>query len=61
VIPVPFSLSLQGAWPQVLGFLELLESDDRYVRVQTMSIVANPTHRQEALSATVTLELLGRP
>jgi hypothetical protein len=29
--------------------------------VQTMSIVANPTHRQEALSATVTLELLGRP
>jgi hypothetical protein len=26
-----------------------------------MSIVANPTNRQEALSATVTLELLGRP
>lgn len=61
VIPVPFSLSLQGAWPQVLGFLELLESDDRYVRVQTMSVMANPTNRQEALSATVALELLGRP
>jgi len=61
VIPVPFSLSLQGSWPQVLGFLELLEADDRYVRVQTMSVVANPTSRHEALSATVAVELLGRP
>lgn len=61
VIPVPFSLSLQGSWPQVLGFLELLEADERYVRVQLMSVVANPANRQEALSATLALELLGRP
>jgi hypothetical protein len=61
VIAVPFSLSLQGSWPQVLGFLELLEADDRYVRVQTMSMVANPSNRQEDLSASVSLELLGRP
>ena len=61
LVPVPFTVSLQGSWPQLLGFLELLEADDRYVRVQTMSVVANPANRQEALSATVALELLGRP
>jgi hypothetical protein len=61
VVPVPFTLSLQGSWPQVLGFLELLESDDRYIRVQTMSVVANPANRQETLSATMAVELLGRP
>lgn len=61
VVPVPFSVSLQGSWPQLLAFLELLETDDRYVRVQTMSVVANPANRQEALSATVAVELLGRP
>ena len=61
VIPVPFTLSIQGSWPQVLTFLELLEADDRYVRVQTMNVVANPANRQEALSATVAVELVGRP
>jgi hypothetical protein len=61
VIPVPFSLSLQGSWPQVLGFLELLESDDRYVRVQSMTVGSNPLNRQEALSVTLAVELLGRP
>jgi hypothetical protein len=60
VIPVPFTLSVQGSWPQLLEFLELLESDDRYVRVQTMSIVANPANRQEALSTTLAVELAGR-
>jgi hypothetical protein len=45
----------------VLGFLELLEADDRYVRVQTMSVVANPANRQDALSATMAVELVGRP
>ncbi len=61
VIPVPFSLSLQGSWPQVLGFLELLEADERYVRVQLMTVGSNPTNRQEALTATLAVELLGRP
>ena len=60
-IPVPVSLSLQGSWPQVLGFLELLESDERYVRMQVISVGANPANRQEALSATLAVELLGRP
>jgi|GEM_PF-2103049 len=60
-IPVPFSLSLQGSWPQVLGFLELLESDERYVRMQVISVGANPANRQAALSATLAVELLGRP
>jgi hypothetical protein len=61
VVPVPFTLSLQGSWSQLLTFLELLESDDRYVRVQAVSITANPGLREEALSASLAVELLGRP
>lgn len=60
-VPVPFTLSLQGTWPQLLAFLDLLESDDRYVRLQAVSVMANPGNRQEALTASLAVELLGRP
>lgn len=60
-VPVPFTLSLHGTWPQLLAFLDLLESEDRYVRVQAASVMANSGNRQEALSASLAVELLGRP
>lgn len=58
---VPFTLSLQGTWPQLLAFHRLLEGDARYVRVRTMTIVANPANRREPLKSTVALELLCLP
>lgn len=59
--PVAFVVSAQGSFHQILHFLRLLESGTHYSRVNSASINANVVKRNEPLTITLNLDLLGLP
>ncbi len=59
--PVAFAVTVQGTFPQILGFLRQLEDGVHYGRVLTASCTANASARTSPLTLALTLELLGQP
>lgn len=59
--PVSFALTVQGSFPQVLGFLRQLEHGTHYSRVLTATCSTNAAQRTSPLTLALTLELLGLP
>ncbi|PTX91734.1 hypothetical protein [Opitutus sp. ER46] len=57
--PVTFTVSLDGSYPQVLAFVQALESRAHYCRILTASLVGSRAGAGVSLS--LNLELLGRP
>lgn len=57
-LAIPFSLRLTGSYPQILGYLHALETGPRLMRVKGYRFTQAGT---EALTADLTVELLGRP
>lgn len=57
-IAIPFSLRLTGSYPQILAYLHALESGPRLVRVKSYRFTQAGV---EALTADLTVEMLGRP
>lgn len=60
-IPVGFSVSVQGSFPQVLDYLRQLEMGAKYSRVLTASVSGSVTNRKAPLTLTITVDLLGLP
>jgi hypothetical protein len=60
-IPVTFSLSVTGGYPQILDFLRQLEGGTHYAKVLTASLAGGAATRSAPLTLTLTLELLGLP
>ena len=58
--PIGFSVTVQGALPQVLDFLRQLENGTHYCRVLTATC-GNSGVRTSPLTLALTLELLGLP
>jgi hypothetical protein len=56
--PVPFTVSMQGEFVQVIAFLHGLEDETHYCRVLTASCTGG---RKGLVTLTLDLELLGRP
>jgi len=59
--PVPFSVSVQGDMPQIVHYLNLIESGAHYCRVLTASLTPVGPTRPGSLSMSLNLELLGLP
>jgi hypothetical protein len=59
-LPVGFAIGAQGTLPQILNFLRQLENGSHYSRVLSASIVGNSAPRNQILSISLTLELLGQ-
>lgn len=59
--PVSFAVTVQGSFPQILGFLRQLENGAHYSRVLTASCRTNAALRTSPLTLALTLELLGLP
>jgi len=59
--PVAFSVTVQGSFAQILGFLRQLESGAHYSRVLTATCSTNAAARTSPLTLALTLELLGLP
>ncbi len=57
-LAIPFSLRLTGSYPQILSYLHALETGSRLVRLKTYRFNQSGS---EALSADLTIEMLGRP
>jgi Tfp pilus assembly protein PilO len=57
-LAIPFSLRLTGSYPQILGYLHALETGPRLVRVKGYRFTQAGL---EALTADLTVEMLGRP
>lgn len=66
-IPVSFTLTLHGEYPQVLDFLRRVESGAHYCRVRSANVVpfdagaGSSGLRSDAAKLTLNLELLGVP
>ncbi len=60
-ISVPFNVSVQGTYAQVLDYLRQLEAGARYSRVNSAAVSGSVTNRKGPLTLTLTLELLGLP
>lgn len=66
-IPVSFTLTLHGEYPQVLDFLRRVESGAHYCRVRSANVVpfdagaGSSGLRSDAAKLTLNLELLGAP
>jgi hypothetical protein len=60
-VPVGFSVSVQGEYPQILRFLRHLESGARYCRVLAATCNAPGGDRGGLLTLSLNLELLGQP
>jgi hypothetical protein len=60
-IPVGFSVSVQGTFPQVLDYLRQLETGAKYSRILTASVSGSVTNRKAPLTLTITVDLLGLP
>ena len=59
--PVSFAVTVQGSFPQILGFLRQLEGGAHYSRVLTATCSTNAAARASPLTLALTLELLGLP
>ncbi len=59
-IPVPFTITVQGSFAQILDYLRRLESGARYCRVMGVTCSVTPTDRNTVTLA-LNLELLGLP
>ncbi len=59
--PVPFNVAVQGEMPQVIHYLNLLESGAHYCRVLSASFTPVSPTRPGYLSVSLNLELLGLP
>lgn len=57
-LAIPFSLRLTGSYSQILGYLRALETGPRLVRVKSYRFTQAGV---EALTADLTVEMLGRP
>lgn len=57
-LAIPFSLRLNGSYPQVLSYLHALETGPRLVRIKNYRFTQAST---DALTADLTVEMLGRP
>lgn len=57
-LAIPFSLRLSGSYAQILGYLHALETGPRLVRLKTYRFSQSGA---EALTADLTIEMLGRP
>lgn len=57
-LAIPFSLRLTGSYPQILSYLHALETGPRLVRVKSYRFTQAGV---EALTADLTVEMLGRP
>jgi hypothetical protein len=60
-VSVAFSVAVEGTLPQLIDFLQKVESGERYSRVLTASCSVNVSKRNLPLTLTLTLELLGTP
>jgi hypothetical protein len=60
-LPVPFVVSVQGGYSQILTFLQHLENGRHYCRVLTASCMPSGPERNSPLTLSLSLELLGTP
>ena len=60
-VPVPFSLSAEGSYSQLLELLRRLESGPRYARIVTASFSGSLANRNTPLTLSLSVELLGLP
>jgi hypothetical protein len=60
-VAVGFSVAVEGTLPQLIDFLQKVESGAHYSRVLTASCNVNVSKRNSPLTLTLTLELLGTP
>lgn len=65
-VPIPFAVSVQGSFPQVLAFLRRLEAGPHVVRFPQVTVTkatggAEGAAALPGLSLTVNLEMLGTP
>jgi hypothetical protein len=60
-LQLPFSITLQGTFAQVLDYLRRLESGSRYCRVLAVTCSVPVTDRNTPLTLSLNLELLGLP
>jgi len=58
-LAIPFSLRLNGTYPQILEYLHALETGPRLVRIKSYRFSQGGT--SEDLSLDLTVEILGRP
>lgn len=58
---IPFSLRLNGSYPQVLAFLHELETGPRLLRVKNYHFTQIDPAIVDGLSLDLTVEVLGRP
>lgn len=59
--PIAFSVAVQGTLPQVMNFLRQLESGTHYCRVLTANFSASASARNQPLTLSLNLEMLGLP
>lgn len=59
--PVGFAVTVQGTFPQILGFLRQVEGGVHYSRVLTATCSTNASARTSPLTLALNLELLGQP
>ena len=60
-IPVPFALSAEGSYAQLLDLLRRLESGPRYARIVSASFSGSLANRNSPLTLSLSVELLGLP
>ena len=60
-VAVPFKLTAQGTYEQLMDFLRRLEYGDHYCRIATSTIARGSSERPDLLILSLSVELLGRP
>lgn len=58
---IPYSLSVQGAYPKVIDFLRKLETGSQFCRVTSASLNPVPTGEPGTVTLLLSLEMLGQP
>lgn len=60
-LPIAFSVSVQGTLPQLLTFLQSLESGAHYCRVNSATFSGHAVQRNAPLTMALNVEMLGMP